>query len=178
MNKQQCRNILIKRRRAIPRDKKMEWDKQIFKKLCAFKEVQNADVILVYVSKAEEVDSHELIRFCLSQNKSVALPRCEGENLAFYLISQPGDLQLGKFGVLEPKPSCKEAKVTGQSVCILPGLGFTKKGDRIGYGKGYYDRFLSEFPGKTIGICYSLCQEIELPIEPHDKPVDLVITER
>lgn len=127
MTKQQCRNLLVERRRAIPKSEKEKWDRQIFKRLCASKEMQNADVILVYVSKDEEVDTHELIRFCLSQNKAVAVPRCEGEDLSFYLISGFSDLQTGHFGVLEPKPSCKEAQVTGQSVCILPGLGFSKK---------------------------------------------------
>lgn len=178
MTKQQCRSLLIKRRRAIPKSEKEKWDRQIFKRLCDSKELQNADILLIYVSKSEEVDTHELIRFCISQNKAVAAPRCEGENLTFYLISKFSDLQPGNFGVLEPKIYCKAAQFTGKSVCVLPGLGFSKKGDRIGYGRGYYDRFLSGFYGKTIGICYSCCRDIEIPTEPHDRPVDMVIAER
>ena len=88
------------------------------------------------------------------------------------------DLEKGTFGVLEPKhKQCKLVTDLSHGFCIVPGLCFDAKGYRLGYGKGYYDRFLSEFKGVTVGICYTSCVQYGLPHGYFDRPVDILVTE-
>ena len=88
-------------------------------------------------------------------------------------------LKNGLYGVLEPDPSrSRPALSGGNALCIVPGLGFDSKGYRLGYGKGYYDRFLSGFHGITVGLCYSACTKWMLPHGYYDRPVDILITEK
>lgn len=99
--------------------------------------------------------------------------------MEFYLIKGEEDLEPGMFGVLEPVPErCQKVTDYSGGICIVPGLSFDAGGFRLGYGKGYYDRFLSQFQGVTVGICYSNCTQWKLPHGRYDKPVNLLITDK
>ncbi|MBP0963302.1 MAG: 5-formyltetrahydrofolate cyclo-ligase, partial [Oscillospiraceae bacterium] len=108
----------------------------------------------------------------------VALPRCgkRGE-MTFYLVKGKQDLTAGKYGIPEPAAHCAAAAATECSLCIVPGLAFDLCGYRIGYGGGYYDRFLQSFPGQSVGLVRQsfLCKT--LPKEPFDQAVDAVVTQ-
>ncbi|MBQ5545397.1 MAG: 5-formyltetrahydrofolate cyclo-ligase [Clostridia bacterium] len=140
-----------------------------------------SSVILTYVSTAIEVDTREIIRVALSEGKRVACPRCiDGtRQMAFYYIESLEELTPCTFGVPEPE-ALPQRLYQGSShpICIVPGLAFDRWGYRLGYGKGYYDRFLSGYRGWTVGLCYSDCVEYKLPHGHYDRAVDRLITEK
>lgn len=155
-------------------------DSHVFNKLISTWAYREADVILTYVSTAIEVDTKALINHSLKLGKKVAAPYCiESSRMKFYYINSIDELEKRTFGVLEPVAK-KENEVTNfeNSICIIPGLAFDKNGFRLGYGKGYYDRFLSAYTGKTIGLCYESCICQKLPTGKYDKKVNTLITNK
>ena len=139
---------------------------------------KNAETVLVYSSSASEADTTMIINKALADNKRVALPKCSDKNgnMKFYYIESLWDLAEGMYEISEPVTD-KEASSFGEnSLCFVPGLSFDREGFRLGYGKGYYDRFLMNFPGKTAGLCYEECLADFLPRDEFDIKVDFIIT--
>ena len=139
-----------------------------------------SDVILTYVSTGIEVSTERIILTSLSDGKRVACPRCiyGSREMDFYYIDSLDELKPRTFGVREPEGDPdKLYDCTGHPICIVPGLSFDRWGYRLGYGKGYYDRFLSRYGGWTVGLCYSACVQYKLPHGRFDRPVDRLITE-
>lgn len=160
---------------------KSAYDKKICNKLLNLWAVRETDTFLCYVSTDIEVDTRELINALLSSGKRVAVPRCEGgpSEMNFYYINSLDELLPGSFGVLEPEPD-KENMLTQteNTICIVPAFMFDKSGYRLGYGKGYYDRYLSKYKGSTIGICYWQNIKDELFHGKFDRTVDMIVTEK
>lgn len=160
---------------------KAECDAEIAQEFFRSTSYNRSSVILTYVSTAIEVDTREIILTALADGKRVACPRCiDGtRNMDFYYINSWDDLSKRSFGVLEPEAD-KSMLYTGadRPICIVPGLAFDHWGYRLGYGKGYYDRFLAGYNGWTVGLCYSSCIEYKLPHGRYDRPVDRLITEK
>jgi 5-formyltetrahydrofolate cyclo-ligase len=97
----------------------------------------------------------------------------------YYYINSFDDLEKGAYGLMEPDINkCQKVTDLNKGICLVPGLVYDREGYRLGFGKGYYDRFLINFHGITIGICYSRCVEQSLPRGFYDKPIDLVVTEK
>ncbi|WP_312694050.1 5-formyltetrahydrofolate cyclo-ligase [Caproiciproducens sp.] len=168
-------------RERLGEDQKIALDSTIQSRLLALREYAAADTIFTYVSKPIEVDTIALIKAALANHKLVAVPRCVPNtyDMQFYYITSLDDLEKGTFGVLEPVVSrCRSVTDFSRGFCIVPGLSFDAQGYRLGYGKGYYDRFLAEFGGDTVGICYSGCVQWNLPHGYYDRPVDILITEK
>ena len=169
------------RMRLDPQEK-AEWDQRITANLLRSPRYRNAKRVLLFVSKPIEVDTHSFIRTALRQKKQVLLPRCLDDcgHMAFYAIQSWEDLVPGLYGLLEPDPErcpCIEA-FHPTDFCLVPGFSFDAQGYRLGFGKGYYDRFLSRFPGVTAGACYHCCTTQSLPHGRYDRPVDYLFTER
>lgn len=140
-----------------------------------------SDVILTYVSTDIEVNTEAIILAALGDGKRVACPRCiDGtREMDFYFIESLDELKPRTFGVREPDADASRIyDGKGRPVCIVPGLSFDRWGYRLGYGKGYYDRFLSRYKGWTVGLCYSACVQYKLPHGRFDRPVDRLITEK
>ncbi|MCI5734224.1 MAG: 5-formyltetrahydrofolate cyclo-ligase, partial [Tenericutes bacterium] len=117
----------------------------------------------------------KLIKFFL-QNKRVAVPKIENNNMNFYYIKSLEELKSGYFGILEP---VSNNLVTDFSncVCITPGICFDLNGNRIGYGKGFYDKFFNEVDIYKIGLCYKKCLVRKIGVNNFDKRVEKVITD-
>lgn len=167
-------------RAKLKEEYKLNLDYIIYSKLFSLKEYKNSKIIMTYVSKETEIDTFNIIKKVLKDKKSVAVPKCipEQKLMEFYIINSLDDLKTGNFGILEPiKSKCKILNNYHDSICIVPGFSFDYEGYRLGYGKGYYDRFLNNFAGITVGICYSDCVTKKLPHSYFDKPVNLVITD-
>lgn len=160
---------------------KSNYDKKIQNKLLNLFVVREADVVLTYVSTSIEVKTLDFISALLEQGKKVAVPKCLNDkgDMDFFLINSLEDLEDGFFGVREPNPETTEKVLTTEkTVCVVPAFLFDEKGYRLGYGKGYYDRFLSKFSGKTVGICYEENIRDSLMHGKYDRPVTLIVTEK
>lgn len=173
--RQKYRNI----RTGMSAAEKKAADNEIFARLTSFAEYKKARTILCFVSTDIEVDTVNIINAALSDGKAVAVPKCLDKQgkMDFFLIHSLDDLEKGEFGLLEPDPARFE-KLSDyrNSLCILPGFAFDRQGFRIGFGKGYYDRFLKDYTGVTAGICYNTCIAAALPHGRYDKPADYIVT--
>lgn len=169
-------------RKEMPADMKKLRDGKILYKLTALPVYQNCETVLTYVSTPIEVDTRELIANALAEGKRVAVPKCvKGtRDMEFYEIRSFDDLEEGSFSVLEPVPEkCVPLKKFSKAVCIVPALAYDRYGYRLGYGKGYYDRFLSAHRDVfKIGLGYCCCMETKLNHGRYDIPVDFLITEK
>ena len=163
----------IKVRESIPN--RILLDDIITNKVLTNSKVLTSDTILIYVSYKSEVSTLKLIKELL-KIKKVAVPKVEGKIMNFYYINSFSDLTLGYHGILEPSPM-SPVKDYSSAICITPGLCFSSDGYRLGYGGGYYDKFLEEHPVYTIGLAYHKCLIKRLPHEPHDKKIDEIITD-
>lgn len=178
-DKQALRAQLLKRRAALPPALRAQMGRAVAERVLALPAYTACGMLFSYVSVRQEVDTRALIRAALRDGKRVAVPRCEGKRMVFYVIDSLDALLYGGFGLLEPPPGGETARPDARSLCLVPGLAFDGGGARIGYGGGFYDRFLPAFPGLSAGLCYSpLLADAPLPVEPHDCRVDLVVTDR
>lgn len=169
-------------RNSMSTEKKLKLDNLIFDRLVNSKAYLDSKLLLCYVSTTIEVDTHRLIKHSLQNSKIVAVPKCIAgtRDMKFYVIKSLDDLEVATFSVLEPKVDiCHELTNFSSAICIIPGLAFDLNGYRLGYGKGYYDRFLDKAPSvKKIGICYCSCTLNKLIKGKFDVPVDALITEK
>ena len=127
------------------------------------------------------MNTFHFIEKCWKDGKKVAVPACNSENrsMNFYFINSFDDLEKATFGLLEPiRDKCELVTNFSQGLCVVPGFCFDYKGYRLGYGYGYYDRFLQNFGGITLGICYSNCIIPQLPHGKFDKHVDILLNDK
>lgn len=178
-DKQILRRRLILKRKALDRSIKQKTDDEIFKNASGLKQFLSAKAVLIYVSSDIEVSTAKLIDYSFALGKTVAVPKClDGAGkMVFKKISSAADLIPGMFGIYEPGDACPDFNSFDKSVCFVPALAFDRSGYRLGYGKGYYDRFLKNYPGTTIGLCYSDFTVDVLPINRYDINVNFVVTE-
>lgn len=139
-------------------------------------DAMDVDTFCVYVSKGNEVDTHDLIRHLIAIGKRVTVPKIISDGVMQpYRLDHWDELEEGALGLLEPKTRLYLSRI---DTCIVPGLAFTEQGARIGYGKGFYDRFFPKFHEATaIGLAYELQMLPELPQYEYDKRLDIIVTE-
>ena len=139
----------------------------------------NADTVLLYYPIKNEISPLPLFELCLRMGKEVAFPVCQNEvlSLEFRKISSLDELSNAIFGISEPNSSCEIASLTKNTLCLVPAIAFSKSGHRLGYGKGFYDRFLTNFEGISAGFSYSTLVLDSLPHEVHDIPLAMIVTE-
>lgn len=177
-SKNELRKQIKQLRKAI--ENKSDKDAKIASNLIKLDDFKNAGTIICYASYKDEIETSEIINYCFENGKRVAMPYCTDTdgNMDFYYINSLDDLIIGSFNIREPNmQKCEKMTDFKNTLCILPGLCFDKNGNRLGYGKGYYDRFLEKHTFKTVGLCYNTFVLDSVPIDVHDKPVNYVITE-
>ena len=175
--KKQLRTELKRRRSELPKNKRTEMTRHIIKFLHEIDEFNQAKSIFCYISYLSEVETSSLIKLFLEQDLALAVPKIIGKS---EMIAAPltylSDLEPDKMGILTPKSN--QAAPGPFDIAITPGVGFTETGNRLGYGRGYYDRWFSNNKVKTkIGIAFEAQVVEELPIEETDMPLDILITE-
>lgn len=178
--KMQLRQKFKERRRAMTETRKQQADHRIAARLRSLASYRRAKTILTYVSTPIEVGTRDIIEKALSDGKRVAVPRCVSgtREMDFYYIGSLNELQPRTFGVLEPEAD-SDRLVTdfSDSICVVPALACDRMGFRLGYGGGYYDRFLREYPGEKILILYKSCLVERLWHGRFDVRVDRIVTE-
>jgi 5-formyltetrahydrofolate cyclo-ligase len=153
----------------------------VWEQLWLLADLASADWVLAYVSKGNEVDTHGLIQQLLAIGKHVCVPKFD-EATQRYAASElrdfNGELEEGRFGILEPKPEAFRPVETEQLQALLvPGLAFDKTGNRLGRGMGHFDRILCEARGAKIALAYDLQILNEVPAADHDVRMDFIATE-
>lgn len=181
LEKQRLREERLAAREALSEQERSVFDDRITQKLLATSEYAEATTVLTYVSISSEVSTRMFIECALRDGKTVAVPRClPGHCLEFVAIISLDQLIAAPFGLLEPPkelPALAEKQMDA-SICIVPALLVDTKGYRLGYGAGFYDRFLSTYPGKKICLAYQQnLSRTMLPYTAFDIAVDVVITE-
>ncbi len=172
--KKQLRREFIQLRGELPALERTEADERIFRNLLPY--LEKCSGVFTYVSTEIEVDTRRLLGWCFANGKPAAVPVSGDSELTFYPIGSFSELAEGRFHIMEPVDRSTPAVPDKDSLCIVPALLCDRSGLRLGYGRGYYDRYLAEFPGKSVIICYSGFVG-EVPAEPHDRRADLVITD-
>ncbi len=179
--KAEIRKSLIAKRMAQSTEETIEKSQCIMKRLFDTKLLNNHKRILLYKDFRKEVTTGPIIDYLLENGYEVALPRVSKDfsTMTLYLIHGDEDMQLSSYGILEPIPSVeREIDASSLDLVIAPGVGFTPKCYRIGYGGGFYDKMLASIQDITVCALAFDCQIVEaLPIEAHDQQLDMIITE-
>ncbi len=176
MEKAELRKELKKLLKAVPEAKKREWDGLLLERVLSLPQVERTAWVYGYMALPWEAGTRELLLALLGKGKRVALPRVLGEEMSFFEIRSLSDLSEGAYHILEPAMECPPASCT-DALLLVPGMAFTPKGDRLGKGGGYYDKFLTKEPGHmTVALAYEFQMLDCLPAEIHDKTVDMVVT--
>lgn len=158
---------------------------EIGKKVISLPDFLSAKTIAFYFHTEAEVRTQELIEKALQLQKDVALPYCLGKEMRFVRILSLDELNHGRFRILEPKEKLRndptrQCPFRSIDLILIPGVAFDRRGNRLGRGQGFYDRLLAEVRAETkaIGLAYE-CQLVEsVPSERHDRPVNMIISER
>ena len=175
------KEILDKLRKQSASEKSRK-DRIIEKRLFSCVEFKKSHAVMFYVSKEEEVNTHRMIKEALATGKRVAVPYSVSETrqiIASELKDPKKDLEIGPYGINQPrKDTLREMPLEDIDLVVVPGVAFDEKNNRLGRGKGYYDKFLKELsPGTlTIGLCFDFQIVKDLPKEAHDFPVLKVVT--
>lgn len=186
LRKKELRAEILSRRDALTEDERKRYSERIRETLTGSRIYEKALRVLVFVSFGSEVDTLPFLEDAWKRGKEVYCPRVEGETLCFYRVFSMRDLEPGYRGILEPVAGLKPYVQEGAAPVLLlvPGTVFDRARNRIGYGKGFYDRFLSrcrkcgeESRFITVGLAYSVQIAEEVPYETHDYRPDYVITE-
>ncbi len=178
-DKNSARAFFSSVRAAIPTDKHKEYSQALCHGIEMLDEYKNSDTVLLYFPTRSEPDLRDVAEHALNGGKKVALPISNTETctLTFCEVSDLDELSPGAYGISEPSNTAKTAALTQKTLCIVPALALDRDGYRLGYGKGYYDRFLEKFNGITVCAIFSelLCDR--LPRLDTDIPVKIIITE-
>lgn len=171
----------MEKRALLPEEIKNEYEQKIANKFLNSISYRHAEIILCYYSINSEISTRYIIDTALADGKKVALPRCNTKNytMDFHYITSTSQLEKTDANLIEPfadLPIYENGREL--AVCIVPAVVFDKAGYRVGYGKGYYDRFLHNFNGSKIGLTYSNFILNKLPRGRYDCAVDVIITER
>ena len=152
----------------------------ISNKLFSLEQYKNSKTVFCYASLDDEINTDGIMLRVLKDGKRLALAYCRDNkgNMDFYYISSLSQLKCGSFNVREPDVNvCEKAVGFIDAIVIVPGLCFDKKGNRLGYGKGFYDRFLERFDNNSVGLCYDEMLINEVPADKYDKKVDIIVTQ-
>ena len=143
------------------------------------KEFSNAETVLLYFPVKNEISPLPIFELALHNGKSIAFPVCNKKDntLTFRKVTSLCEPEDTDFGLYEPKFGCEEIRPDARTLCVVPALAFSRDGHRLGYGGGYYDRFLKDFQGVSVGFAYSELLLPDIPNNSHDVPVNMIITE-
>lgn len=176
MDKDKLRRILKQERGAVPKEKRDAYDRAIWEHLTAWEGYLAARRCMTYLSFGWEINTWPLVERMWRDGKEVYVPVMRpGRRLVPVLFQRDTRLVQAPFGMQEPVDS-PELEAKNLDLIIVPGLAFSPAGYRIGFGGGYYDRFLAQAAGVTVGVCYSQFVR-PLPVDPWDVPVQYLCTE-
>ena len=176
--KAELRKQVLQEMKAIPRQQKQAMDQVLTEGLLQHPFYQETNTIATYLSFPHEFQTQGLIEQALKDGKKVLIPKTYPKGRMDFVVYNPQQLVKTSFGLLEPQGDLEVVDASQIDLIHVPGLAFTREGYRIGYGGGYYDRYLKHFTGHTLSTVYP-CQIRDFIPENHDIPVqEVLIDER
>lgn len=179
MEKTEVRKLIRELKRAVPLEEKLRRSEHIMCQVEKLPEFQKAHVVLLYWSMTDEVQTHSFVNRWYNE-KVLLLPCVDGDDLRLRQYTGPDCMVAGEqFGIGEPNASLPEyTDLDKVEMIIVPGVAFDPTGNRMGRGRGFYDRLLKSTPNAIkVGVAYDFQMLDTLPVEPHDVKMDLIITE-
>lgn len=188
-NKKELRKEILARRNALSLQEREEKSAKIANKVIALEKFQKSNIVLLYAPIRSEVETNAIYLEARRLGKSVYYPRVLGNDMEFYFVDETTTLEQGSFGIREPKPEATRQfmpNVQDNIFVLMPGAVFDEAGNRIGYGGGYYDKYLewlaSVMPAEQIckvavGFACQMVEKGRIVKETHDVRVDYIVTE-
>ena len=175
MNKKELRSIIRAQKRAMTEEMIVQKSEKLGQLFAASELYKNAKAIYGYLPYNQEVRTVSMLEQALKDGKKVAVPKCYGEEMRFIWMDDLSKVEKGYANI--PEPIADEPVADDKTALVLmPGLAFDPKGNRMGYGGGFYDKFLAAEPGHpTLALCYDFQMLEHLETEAHDLPVDVVL---
>ena len=168
-----------KKRSDLSKKEKKLKDESIYNQVVNDAAFIAADSVFLFLSFGSEIDTKKIIQHALDHNKKVFLPKVIGKKLELFKMKDFENLEKSKFGILEPNAYCESIGNCGIDFILVPGLAFDLSGGRVGYGGGYYDRYISSLPKyetiPKVAIAYDFQIVDEVPMNKYDIPVDRII---
>ncbi len=174
MEKAALRALLRERKRALTEAQIQRASERLAQALFAHPMYRCAKALYAYLSYNQEVRTEAILRRALTDGKRVAVPKVFGDEIRFLRFDENTRIALGYKGI--PEPIDGEPAQDRDALVLMPGLAFDRAGHRMGYGGGFYDRFLAKEPHPTIALCYDFQLLSDLPVQAHDIPVDAVLS--
>ncbi|WP_286884120.1 5-formyltetrahydrofolate cyclo-ligase [Aneurinibacillus sp. UBA3580] len=181
-DKRQLRRQILRQRAEMSEQERMWRSRKIVERLLAVPEVWNAQRLFTFLSFGDEVCLDTFVNACCKASKDVYVPKTypEEKRMVPYRFSGWNTLTRGVYGIREPdEAECEPWLGEPFDVIIVPGVAFTKRGERLGYGGGFYDRFFTDLGSlpPLFAVCYEMQMVPSLPVEEHDHRIDRIITE-
>ena len=180
VEKPYLREYFLEQRKLLCEDKKRkeELDAEIQIRLLISREYRDADTVLLYMARRHEIATPMILNAALANGKTVGLPVCTDDHqLLFRRISSVSDLIRGRYGIMEPNECCELIDPDEKTLCVCPALSCDMRGYRLGFGGGYYDRFLKGFPGTKAALCYADSIVPVIHSFDYDIPMDVIHTD-
>lgn len=180
-DKKAFRKAMLFKRDAIPYENRIESDKIRNEHIRKWNVYHDAELLLFYLSYRSEADTRQLLKEALESGRSVAVPKVVGTDMVFYRLTSLSQLVEGYKGILEPDTECTEqiTEFPEHTILFVPGCAFDEFGGRMGYGGGFYDRFMQRYPeALRVALAYEEQMVPEVPREVHDRLVDVIMTEQ
>ena len=174
--KKALRKIIKVRVSAISANERQKREEILHNNLFSMPEFLSASSVMLFANLPDEIDTFSLIDKCFAMGKKVYLPVINGDDMT--VAEFTGEYQIGRYGIKEPSLLTPYSSLlTPNSIvfALIPGVGFSPSGYRLGRGKGYYDKFLSKHPLFTVGVCFREQFFLDIPTEPHDVPMNKVL---
>ena len=182
-NKAEIRSQITRKLSEVPQEERGQNCTRIEERLFEFANFLESRIALLYVNNENEVETDRILKRCFEYGKIVVLPAYKPEKFEMTLLKVDNldrDLKRGPRGILEPDGAkCKKVPIECIDIAIIPGVALDEKGGRLGSGAGYYDRLIPNLPVTTRKVALSYEAQIvpQIPMESHDKHVDIIITE-
>lgn len=178
MDKRELRKCFLRQTAALGEEYRQRADAAMARRLYALPEFAAAGVVFCYVGVKQEVATRGILAAALAAGKTVCVPKCFANGIMqARQITDLAQLRPAAFGLLEPEEAAPLVGPGAIHFCVVPCIAADRQGNRLGYGGGYYDRYLPQVRGYTACLCRHRLLQASLPQEPHDLPVQLVLTE-
>jgi 5-formyltetrahydrofolate cyclo-ligase len=176
--KRELRSRMRSVRSVLPPSAREERSRAAAQRVMELAQYVGAKTIVGYSAIQKEIDPAQLLAAARERGATVGLPRVDDERLELHAFADVSELEEGAFGVLEPVASAPIIAPSSVDLVIVPGLAFDGRGHRLGYGRAFYDRMLPNMPQAfRVGFAYDFQVLMELPIDEHDVPMHVVVTD-